>query len=193
MKPLQTVAMGYVVIALQALQGVRLDPAGDPVAGSGYDLFPDPIGWLLVVLGVGLLPATLAGGALRISGLLALVVSGALWFPAVAEQIAAEDPSLGWAASLPALAFGGLLFHRLAAAAGQAGERTAMTVLQGLVTLTALVAVLPVLVFGAGWDGLADLAAGSGQLLNLAAIAVLFTYSARPWAGAVDTAAPPSA
>jgi len=63
-------------------------------------------------------------------------------------------------------------------------------VLQGLVTLTALVAVLPVLVFGAGWDGLADLAAGSGQLLNLAAIAVLFTYSARPWAGAVEKDAP---
>jgi len=184
--------MGYVVIALQALQGVRLGPDGDPVAGSGYDLFPDPIGWLLVVLGVGLLPAALAFGALRISGLLALVVASALWFPAVAERIAAEDPSLGWAASLPALAFGGLLFYRLADAARAAGERTPMTVLQGLVTLTALVAVLPVLVFGAGWDGLADLAAGSGQLLNLAAIAVLFTYSARPWAGAVEKSAPPT-
>lgn len=162
--------MGYVIIALFARQG-------------GYDLLADPLGWVLVLVGVRQLPDPIPRGALLYVGSLALVVSIPLWVPAILDAVAREDESLAWAADLPALCFAGLLFHQLGQAAQRAGERTAMTVLQGLVTLTAVVAVLPVLVFGAGWEALGDLAGGSGQLLNLACVVVLFTYSGHAWAG----------
>ncbi len=165
--------MGYVIIALYARQG-------------GYDLLADPLGWVLVLVGVRGLPDPIARSTLLYVGALALVVSLPLWVPAVLEAVTAEDESLAWAADLPALAFAGLLFHQLGQAAQRAGERTAMTVLQGLVTLTVVVAIAPVLVFGAGLDALADVAGGTGQLLSLATVVVLFTYSGRRWAGAPE-------
>ncbi len=169
--------MGYVVIGLFARQG-------------GYDLLADPLGWVLVLVGVRRLPSPIARGSLLYLGALALAVSVPLWFPDVLAAVAAEDESLAWAADLPALGFAALLFHQLGQAAQRARERTSMTVLHGLVTLTAVVAVLPVLVFGAGLDGLEDLAGGAGQVLHLATVLVLFTYSGRRWAGAP---APPGA
>lgn len=161
--------MGYVVIALFARQG-------------GYDLLADPVGWVLVLLGVRALPDPVARGTLLYAGILALAVSVPLWVPAAIDAVAAEDASLAWAADLPALAFAAVLFHQLRQAAEQAGDRTPAAVLQGLLTLTVLVALLPVAVFGAGLTSLGDLAAGTGQLLNLATVVVLFTYAGRPWA-----------
>lgn len=161
--------MGYVIIALFARQG-------------GYDLLADPVGWVLVLLGVRRLPDPVARTTLVYAAALALAVSVPLWVPAVLEAVADEDPSLAWAADLPALVFAGLLFHQLSGAARVAGDRGAATVLQGLLVLSVVVAVLPVLVFGAGWDSLADLAGGSGQLLNLATVGVLFAQAGRAWA-----------
>ncbi len=169
--------MGYVVIALFARQG-------------GYDLLADPLGWTLVLLGVSRLPDPIARAALLYVGALALVVSVPLWVPSILETVAREDESLAWAADLPALAFAGSLFRQLGQTAQGAGDRTAATVLQGLVSLTVVVALLPVLVFGAGWSSLADLAGSSGQLLNLAAVVVLFSYAGRPWAGAPQPTTP---
>lgn len=166
--------MGYVVIALFARQG-------------GYDLLADPLGWLLVLLGVSRLPDPIDRASLLYVGALALVVSIPLWVPSILEAIAREDDSLAWAADLPALAFVALLFRQLGRAALETGDATASTVLQGLVTLTVLVALLPVLVFGAGFSGLEDLAGGSGQLLNLTIVVVLFAYSGRAWAGSPQT------
>lgn len=163
--------MGYVIIALFALQG-------------GYDLLANPLGWVLVLVGTRLLPEPIARGTLLYVGSLALLVSIPLWVPEFLGAVAREDPSLEWAVSLPALAFSGLLFQQLGQAAQSSGERTPMTVLQGLVTLTVIVAALPVLVFGAGWDALSDLTGGSAQLLNLVTVVVLFSYSGRRWAGA---------
>lgn len=169
MKPLQAIAMGYVIIALFARQG-------------GYDLLADPVGWVLVLLGVRRLPDPVARTALLYAAALALAVSTPLWVPAVFEAVADEDPSLAWAADLPALVFAALLFHQLAGAARLAGDRGAATVLQTLLVLSVVVAVLPVLVFGAGWESLADLAGGSGQLLNAATVVVLFVQAGRAWA-----------
>lgn len=166
--------MGYVVIALFARQG-------------GYDLLADPLGWLLVLLGVSRLPDPVDRAALLYAGTLALLVSIPLWVPTVLEAIANEDDSLAWAADLPALVFAALLFRQLGRAALAAGDATASTVLQGLVTFVVVVALLPVLVFGAGFSGLEDLAGGSGQLLNVVSVAVLFAYSGRDWAGSAQT------
>lgn len=167
--------MGYVIIALFARQG-------------GYDLLPDPLGWVLVLLGVRRLPDPIDRATLSYVGALALLVSVPLWFPDVLDAIAREDASLAWAANLPALGFAALLFRQLSQAAQAAGAPTAQMVLQGLFTLTLVVALLPVLVFGGDLTVLEDLAVGTEQVLNLAAVAVLFAYSGQRWAGGPGTA-----
>ncbi len=165
--------MGYVIITLFARQG-------------GYDLLPDPLGWALVLLGVRRLPDPIDRATLLYVGALALLVSIPLWVPDVLDAVAREDASLAWAANLPALAFAALLFRQLSQSAQRASAFTAQTVLQGLFTLTLVVALLPALVFGGGLEALADLAVGAEQLLNLATVAVLFGYSGRRWAGAPE-------
>lgn len=168
MKPLQTVAMGFVVVALFARAG-------------GFDLLPDPIGWLLVLGGVRLLPDPVARRPLTGLALLALAVSVPLWVPDVADALGRQDASLAWAADLPGFALTGLLFQQLGLAATAAGDRTAARVCGALVTLTVAVAALPVLVFGAGWSDVGSTASTAAELLRLATVIALFAYAGRAW------------
>ena len=90
MKPLQSIAMGMVFLVL----AVRV--------GGEYDVIPDPLGWLLILQGLGQLPAALPHRpALGTLGFVALLMSVVLWFPSMADGLAARDVSLLWAASLP--------------------------------------------------------------------------------------------
>ena len=99
MTPLQSIAMGLVVVLVHA-------PFG------GYDAVADPAGWLLVLLGLIRLRPRLAGaGGLVGVALLSLAVATATYPPQVREQL---TDSGGWALSLPQLAFGYLLCTRLA-------------------------------------------------------------------------------
>ncbi len=170
MKPLQSVAMGLVLLALAAR-----------VHGE-YDLVPDPVGWLLVLHGLRRLPPELAHRpALRTLGVLALVMSVVLWFPSLASAIEDADESLLWVANLPQLAFVALLCHGLAALAGPA-DAGATRWLRTAATLTVVAAVLPVLVLGAGASALtAVMVLGSAAVLVLV-IVLLFRYADRPWA-----------
>lgn len=169
MKPLQTVATGFVVIALFARAG-------------GYDLLADPVGWLLVVGGVQLLPDPVARRPLTYLALLALAVSVPIWVPDVAAALAREDESLAWSADLPTFAFTALLLHQLALAATARRDPTAARVCGGLVVLTVAVALLPVLVFGAGWSDVASTATTAAELLRLATVVALFGFAGRSWA-----------
>lgn len=172
MKPLQSVAMGFVFIALYA----RLD---------GYDLYADPVGWVLVLLGVRRLPADLPHRTpLLYVGAVAAAVSVPMWFPAVRDALADADASLGWAADLPAFAFTALLCHALAAAAKEAGDVKPAQWLALVRSVVVAVAVLPVLVFGAGISGLANPAALAAQAVYVVLVWLLFSYSGRPWSGA---------
>jgi hypothetical protein len=171
-KPLQSIAMGYVFIALYA-------------RFSGYDAYADPVGWALVLYGAYRLPADLAGrGAVLSLGWVAAVVSVPLWFPAVTDRLEDADESLAWALDLPHLGFGALLCHVLAKAALAEDEPRAAAWLRMMTTVFVVVAVLPVLVFGGGIDELADPASLAVQVSSLALIWLLFTYSGRIWAGA---------
>ncbi|GEP35236.1 hypothetical protein NSZ01_30040 [Nocardioides szechwanensis] len=172
MKPLQSVAMGFVFIALYA----RL---------NGYDLYADPVGWVLVLLGVRRLPADLPHRTpLQYVGAVAAAVSVPMWFPVVRDALADADASLGWAADLPAFAFTALLCHALAAAAEEAGDVKPSQWLALVRTVVVAVAVLPVLVFGAGISGLADPAALAAQAVYVVLVWLLFSYSGRTWSGA---------
>lgn len=173
MKPLQAVGLGLIVVALEA----RFGP---------YDGLPDPVGWLLILLGLrgvtrrAPLPNTLG---LWYLGALALIVATARWFPAAQDAMDDADPALVWAADLPALGFQALLCHGLARLASTAGERRAA--LWFRVTSIALVVALslPVLYHAGGVESLAGIG-DLGLLLQLLVLGLSLWYSGRTWTGA---------
>ena len=151
------------------------------VTVAGYDLLADPIGWLLVLVGLATLPVP-GRGALQALATLSLLVSAVVWFPAAREALNVTDLALAWAAGLPELVTLVLLAHRLARVAGDAGDHPARTWLQTARTLLIVVALLPAVVLGGGFETL-DAALGIvGSLVLLLLIVVLFRYSGRPWA-----------
>lgn len=177
MKPLQSIAMGLLVVALVA-------------EFRGYDAYVDPLGWLLVLYGLRGLPAeTPHLSAMWYVGALASLTSIPLWVPAVAELVDDADPALGWAVNLPKFGFAAVLCLGLVRAATEAGSRREAGWLRITLTGVTLVMVLPVLVFGAGLTELGEPAALAAQVVLLVLIVLLFTYSGRPWAGAAVPAA----
>ncbi|MCD4533160.1 hypothetical protein LRP67_03585 [Nocardioides sp. cx-169] len=170
MKPLQSVAMGCVFVALYA----RI---------QGYDAYADPFGWLLVLLGVRrLADETPLRGAMLGTAALALLVSLPLWVPAVRDPVGDLGASVGWALDLPAFACLAVLCHGLAEAADTADDPGAARWLRLLRTAVAVVALLPVLVFGAGVEDLVSTASLLSSAVYVALVWLLFGYSGRPWA-----------
>jgi hypothetical protein len=175
-KPLQAIAMGFVIIAL----GVS----------SGYDPLPDPIGWLLVLVGVRGLPRDWdLWPALLGVGVLAGVVSIPLWVPAFVDELDRTDESIQWVANLPQFAFYALLALALTYAAAAARERRATTWWRLTFGLALVVVAVPVLIFGGGL-GLESLGAFCVDTLRILVIVLLFVYAGRPWAGAPPPADP---
>jgi hypothetical protein len=171
MKPLQSVAMGLVIVVLSARFG-------------GYDALPDPVGWLLAFLGVRALPEDLPHRA-NLLGLAALagVVASVVWFRVVADDLYDADASLAWAANLPQLVFSALLCHALAARAVEGGDVLAARWLGLLRSAFVVVAVLPVLVFGGGLESFELTSYLAATLVALLLIWRLFAYASRPWTG----------
>lgn len=171
MKPLQGIGLGLVFISLQANFG-------------SYDGLPDPVGWVLILLGFYWLTQRTAIGyrmGLSYLGGLALLISAARWFPGPREAVADAEHAVVWAADLPALAFQVVLCHALIELAVAHKDLTPRTWLRiceiGL--LSGIIA--PVLYFsGMTWlKGFGDL----GLLLQLVMLVLMFRYSGRPWAG----------
>ncbi len=171
MKPLQSIAMGLVIIVLSA-------------RFQGYDALPDPVGWLLVLLGVRALPTDLAHRSQLLAlAALAGVVAAVVWFPVVTEHLYDADASLGWAANLPQLLFSALLCHVLAARAAAASDVKAARWLAMTRTALVVVGLLPVLVFGAGLESLEVTSYLAAGVVALLLIWLLFAYASRPWTG----------
>jgi tellurite resistance protein TehA-like permease len=169
-KPLQSVAMGLVIVALFARAG-------------GYDLLPDPVGWLLVLHGLHRLPRDLPlAGPLRPLGVVALLVSVALWFPPVVDGLVDTDESLLWVATLPQLAFVALLCLALSRQAAGAADQRSSSWLRSTAILTVVAALLPAVVFGAEEVELLAVMVVGATLVLLLVIVLLFRYAARGWA-----------
>ncbi len=171
MKPLQSVAMGLLIVALTA----RV---------QGYDALPDFVGWVLVVLG-----ARRLGLSDLLTGLVgaALAVSLVVWWPPVQDALGELHPSLWWAATLPQLAACAQLCRELATRSAAAADRRATAWLRTATVLVGVSAAAPVIAFSADSsdDVLAAVyAAAAGVVLLL--IVLLFSYAARPWAVAGD-------
>jgi hypothetical protein len=178
-KPLQAVAMGLVIVLLTA-------------AVRGYDLLPDPLGWVLVLTGLAAVPVPQRRALQWLAGL-SLAVSLVVWFPAARDGLNVTDDALAWAVGLPELGCVVLLAHALAQRALAAGDAPARRWLLTARTLLVVVAVLPPVVLGGGLDPLVGVAAVAGSLSLLLLVVLLFRYAGRPWAlpadAAVDVAA----
>ncbi|HSV39767.1 MAG TPA: hypothetical protein VLI04_13500 [Nocardioidaceae bacterium] len=108
MTPLQKIAMGLVIIVIEAR------------FGEGWDGLPNPLGWLLVLAGVraahGHVPNTGSLGGL--AGL-ALLISAVTYPPGVVDDL---DPAAAWLLELPQLAFMVVLCFSLASVLGRSGR-----------------------------------------------------------------------
>jgi hypothetical protein len=173
-KPLQAIGLGFVFLVLVTTVG-------------GYDLYPDWFGWGLVLVGVRALPRDYPlRSALLYVGLVALAVAVPLWVPAVDDALADADESIAWALNLPRFGFAVLLALALARAAEAADARGPATWWRVLMVGNAVVAVLPVLVFGGGLEGLGVIAGTLVVVVPLTMTVALFWHSGRAWAGAPE-------
>ncbi len=139
--------MGMVIVILSAPFPANATPTWEQ-----YDALPDPLGWLLVILGmVALARVDDSFSTSRWLAVLAGVVSVPMWFPQLHHQL---DDSGDWFASLPQLAFClvlareiGLLGATQTPADGYVAKRFGL-----LVWGFGVLAVLPVLTLGGGLD-----------------------------------------
>ena len=168
MKPLQAVAMGLVIVLLTATI-------------HGYDVLADPVGWVLVLVGFSSLSLP-QRGALRALATLSLVVSIVVWVPDARDALNVTDLALAWAAGLPELATAIVLAHALAQQARRTGDQAAGAWLQTARSLLLVVAILPAVVIGGGFDSLDDALGAVGSLVLLLLIVLLFRYAGRSWA-----------
>lgn len=148
MKSLQTVAMGLVIVFVDAGSG-------------GWDWVPDPLGWILVLLGLPPLKERLPAypGVLG-SAWVCLVVSVLTLAPDSVDTIA---PALGWLFSVPTLAFCFLLCDSLA----DIVDGSLALRLKVLRFVFVVVGVLPGVVYLAGFEWLTIPAAVIAVLANI--------------------------
>jgi hypothetical protein len=176
-KPLQAVGMGLVIVLLTA-----------PV--HGFDLLPDPLGWLLALTGLRVLAVPQRRALLGLAWV-AFAVSCVLWVPTVPTHLDDVDPSLTWSANLPQLATTILLAHALAQRALLAEDSSARRWLLTARSLLVAVTVLPVIVFGGGLEGLVGATYGAASLALLLLVWLLFAYAGRAWAGGAGAGGSP--
>ena len=159
MTPLQKVAMGLVIVLVDAFF-------------AGYDAVPDPVGWAMVLAGLlPLRPRLESGSGLAMVAGLCLLVSVATYPPQVSALL---DESGGWALSLPQLAFSFMLCSALAPVSGGLAGRFAL-----LRWVFVAVAAGPVLVFGGGVEALRSPIALLVVGANIYLVYLLFRASAQ--------------
>lgn len=169
MTPLQKIAMGLVIVVVDA-------------SLRGFDAVPDVLGWVLVVVGLVDLRAVLPGSGLLVA--LAAVsagVSAALLWPGLAG---AFPESTGWLLSLPQLAFSIMLCASVASLA--ADEADIVRRFSWLRWVFVALVFAPILLYGGGVDALLIPIAVVTVAANVYLIYLLFRVSRRPYAVVPD-------
>ena len=170
--------MGMVFIA-----GYAPFPAHPHPHWKVYDGLADPVGWVLVVLGVHALSRTMTGlDGVRWAAWIAGVVSVPLWVPQLTHRL---SDSGAWALSMPQTAFCLLLAKEIAERA--LTEEPADPYLPrrfGLLMWAFVVlVVLPPVAIGGDITALDDVTVGAAFIVNLAFIYYLFRVHRRTWLG----------
>ena len=168
MTPLQKVAMGLVIVVVDAYLG-------------GFDAVPDALGWVLVMLGLLDLRVRLDSfAALRMLAALAGVVSGVIFWPTVIDAV---PESTGWLLSLPQLAFCVILCGSLSEL-GKPDDTAISRRFSLLRWVFVALAAAPVLLYGGGVDVLLIPLAVVTVAANVFLIYLLFKISKNPYARA---------
>jgi hypothetical protein len=176
--PLQKVAMGMVIVVAYAYF-----PAHPSPSWARYDALPDPLGWLLVLLGmVALVRFDGAFSTTRWLAVAAGLVSLPMWVPQLNHRL---EPSGEWFSSLPQIAFCLLLAREIGMRAAAQTPRDAYVAKRFglLVWGFALVAVLPVLTLGGHVTPLEGPTQLVSLLVNIAFVYYLFRVHRREWLG----------
>lgn len=148
MRSLQTVAMGLLIVFLDGGSG-------------GWDWIADPIGWVLVLVGLVQAKEQLTEyRPLLLLGWGCLAVSVVIFPPGSVVTI---DESLGWLFSLPTFLFGVLLCGSLATVT----ETPLPTRFRWLRIGFAVVAAVPALIYGLGWTWLTVPTTVAAVLVNV--------------------------
>ena len=156
MGALQTVAMGLVLVFLD-------------VSPSGWDWIPDPLGWVLVLLGLNPLKELLPNHTgTTVTAWLCLVVDVVIWPPG---SVAKVDDSIGWLFSVPTIAFCFLVCDALT----DRTEGTQQAVFRWLRNGYVVVAVVPLLVYWVGWERLTTPAAVVAVVANVVLVVALWS------------------
>lgn len=178
MTPLQRIALGLVVVF-----GSATWPADPHPAWQTWDVLADPVGWVLVVL--GLVPLRRLHPSFRLPlalAVLAGIASVPLWFPQLRMHL---DASGSWAASLPQVAC--CLFLSRAIAAVGAAQEPADRYLVGRFGLLGwaflVVGVLPAVVLGGNLDSMRGATLAFSMLADVALVWHLFAAHRRPALG----------
>lgn len=147
MSSLQTVATGLVIVFLD-------------VGSGGWDWVPDPLGWILVLIGLVPVKERLpAYAGVSAAAWVCLVVSVLTLPPDSVDTIA---PTLGWLFSLPTIAFCFLVCDSLA----DVTEESLATRFRWLRVVFVLVGALPGLVYLAGLEWMTLPSAVAAVLAN---------------------------
>jgi len=167
-QPLLLVALAYVLLQVRG-------------EFHGFDVLPDPLGWLLIAVACGVLPADVPRrrGIVAVA-LLALVTSIALWPAAWNDRVLDLDPALLWAIALPGLAWS-ILFC-LAVAYLSQGDLMASLLWKYLAGGFVATAVLPIIVLGGEVHALEGTYAVVSALAQLALFMLALVHAWRPWA-----------
>lgn len=158
-------------------------PADPHPSWKQYDALPDPVGWVLVLLGVhALVRGRPHFDVLRLPALVAAVVSVAVWFPQLSHRL---SDSGAWALSLPQLAFSFLLARAIAEQGlEQEPVDTYVSKRFGLLMWGfAVLAALPPIAIGGNVTALDDVTVTAALVVNVAFVYYLFRVHRREWLG----------
>lgn len=170
--------MGMVIVI-----GTAAFPANPSPSWEKYDALPDPLGWVLVLLGVfALARVDEVFASSRWLALVAAAVSVPMWFPQIAHRL---DASGEWSASLPQLLFCLFLAREIGLAGatrtpadGYVAKRFGL-----LVWAFALAGVLPVFAIGGNVKPLEQPTLVVSTLASVAFVYLLFRVHRREWLG----------
>jgi hypothetical protein len=152
---LQTVAMGLALVFLD------IEP-------SGWDWVPDPLGWILVLLGLSGLKEHLPNHTgINVTAWLCLAVDVIIWPPG---SVAKVDESIGWLFGIPTIAFCFLICDALTDVLDGTGQSIFRWIRNSYVVL----AVLPLLVWWVGLDWLELPATIAAVAVNVALVLALW-------------------
>jgi hypothetical protein len=156
MKELQTVALGLAIVFIDV---------GDP------DWVADPVGWLLVLVGIAAAKEQLSDyGYLLVTAWVCLALSVVIWPP---DSVPTLDETLGWMFSLPTLAF----CYMLADSLTDATVPDLATRFRVISWLYALVTVLPLFALLLDWEWLETPAQVLVILAHVVLVLSLFSAS----------------